>query len=71
MQSKNDQIPNEVQSKSSSSTSTSELVDIYEEENEDSNVSYSDTSLDGGGLTNPPPRMIKVQRRRCFIKHQG
>ena len=42
-----------------------------EEEKEDLNVSYSDTSSDGEALSYPPPRMIKVLRRRCFVKGQG
>ena len=38
----------------------SELVEKVEEEIEDINFSYSETSSYGGGLSSPPPRMIKV-----------
>lgn len=46
-------------------------MDNNQDEEEDLNVSYSDTSSDGGSLSSPPPRMIKVLRRRCFVKGQG
>ena len=49
---------------SQNSINSSHHVEKTKEENEDLNMSYSDTSLDGGGLSPPPPRMIKVQRRR-------
>ena len=45
-------------------TNTSKIVEKIEEEIEDLNASYSDTSSDGGGFSSPPPRVIKVQRRR-------
>ena len=45
---------------SQNSVNTSNLVEKIEEESEDLNASYSDTSLDRGGLSSPPPRMIKV-----------
>ena len=40
------------------------------EEVEYLNASYSDTSLDDGGLSSSLLGMIKIQRRRCFIKGQ-
>ena len=39
---------------------SSDFVEKIEEEIEDLNVSYSDTSLDGGGLSSPALGMIKV-----------
>ena len=60
MQSKNGQIPNKVQKESSSSTHTSKFVGIDEEEKEYSNASYSLTSSNGTGLSNPRHGMIKV-----------
>ena len=50
--------------KSQNSMNSSNLVKKTEEENEDLNMSFSDTSSDGGGLSSPPLGMIKVQRRR-------
>ena len=50
---------------------SSNLVENIEEENEDLNVSYTDTSSDGGGFSSPPPGMIKIQRRRQYVKGQG
>jgi hypothetical protein len=38
-----------------------EPVEKVEGEIEDLNASYSDTSSDGGGLSSPPPRMIKIK----------
>ena len=49
----------------------SESMENIEEEIEDLNLSYSDTSSDGGGLSSPPLGMIKVQRRRLYVKGQG
>lgn len=49
----------------------SESVKKVEEEIKEINASYSDTSSDGGGLSFPPPGMIKIQRRRWYIKGQG
>ena len=49
---------------SQNSINTSNLVEKIEEECEDLNVSYSDTFSNGGGLSSPPPGMIKVQRKR-------
>ena len=49
---------------SQSSINSSEFVEKIEEKIEDLNVSYSDTSSDGGGFSSPPLRMIKIQRRR-------
>ena len=46
----------------------SECVEKVEEEIKDLNLSYSDTSSDGGGLSSPPPGMTKVQRRRWYMK---
>lgn len=46
-------------------------IEKVEEEIKDLNVSYSDTSSDGGGLSSPPPGMIKIQRRRQYVKGQG
>ena len=43
----------------------------FEEEIEDLNFLYSDTSSNGGVFSSPPPRMIKIQRRRRYIKGQG
>lgn len=43
---------------------SSNLVEKIEEETKDLNVSHSDTSSNGGGLSSPPPGMIKIQRRR-------
>lgn len=42
--------------------STSNIVEKIEEETKDLNVSYNDTSLDGGGLSSPPLRVIKIHR---------
>lgn len=50
--------------KSQNSVNSSRLVEKIEEESEDLNVLYNDTSLDGGGFPSPPLGMIKVQRRR-------
>ena len=43
---------------------SSNFVENIEEESEDLNVSYSDTSSDGTRFSSPPLGMIKVQRRR-------
>ena len=43
---------------------SSHHVEKIEEESKDLNMSYSDTSLDDGGLSSLPLGMIKVQRRR-------
>ena len=56
---------------SQNSVNSSNLIKKTEEENENLNMSYSDTSSDGGGLSSPPPVMIKVQRRRRFVKGKG
>lgn len=54
-----------------------DLVSIYEsvgkveEEVEDLNASYSDTSSYGGVLSSPPPGMIKIKWRRRYVKGQG
>ena len=50
--------------KSQNSVNSSNLVKKAKEGNKDLNMSYNDTSSDGGGLSSPPPGMIKVQRRR-------
>ena len=50
--------------KSQNLVNSSNFVGKIDEENRDLNVSYSDTSLDGGGFSSPPLGMIKVQRRR-------
>ena len=50
---------------------SSNLVEKIEEESEVLNSSYSDTSSDGGGLSSPPLGMIKVQRRRRYVKGKG
>ena len=50
---------------------SSNLVENTKEESEDLNMSYSVTSSNGGGLSSPPPRMIKVQRRRWYVKGEG
>ena len=57
--------------KSQNSMNSSHLVKKIEEENENLNMPYSDTSSDGGGLSSPPLGMIKVQRRRRFVKGKG
>ena len=62
------QDPTENQSPASDSPTTLHPI---EEEVEDLNASYSDTSSDGGGLSSPPPGIIKVQRRRRYIKGKG
>ena len=49
----------------------SKIVGKFEEKIEDLNFSYSDTSLDGGGLSSPPLGMIKAQRRRWYMKGKG
>ena len=46
--------------KSQNSVNSSHLVENTEEKRKDLNMSYSDTSSDGGGLSSPPPGMIKV-----------
>ena len=48
-----------------------ESMEKVEEEIKDLSASYSDTSLDGGGLSSPPLGMINIQRRRWYIKGQG
>ena len=45
-------------------------MEKVEEEIEDLNESYNDTSSDGGGFSSPPPGMIKIQIRRCYVKGQ-
>ena len=50
--------------KSQNFVNSSHPVEKTEEENEDLNMSYSDTSSDGGGLSSPPLGIIKFQRRR-------
>ncbi len=50
---------------------SSNLVEKIEEEIEDLNLSYTDTSSYGGGLSSPPPMMIKVQRRSQYVKGKG
>ena len=62
------QDPMENQSPASDSPTTRHSI---EEEVEDLNASYSDTSLDGGGISSPPLRIIKVQRQRRYIKGKG
>ena len=48
---------------SQNSVNSSNFVGKIEEESEDLNMSYSDTSSDGGGFSSPSLGMIKVQRR--------
>ncbi len=43
---------------------SSNIFEKTKEERKYLNVSYSDISLDGGGLSSPPLGMMKVQRRR-------
>ena len=50
---------------------TSSTLQMIEEEIKDLNALYNDTSLDGGGLSSPPLRVIKIQRWRRYIKGQG
>ena len=50
---------------------SSNLVENIKEESKDLNVAYNNTSSDGGGLSSPPPRMIKIQRRMCLLKGKG
>lgn len=67
MEIKSDQIPKEVPMENPSSTYIFEAMEKDGEEVEDLNTSYSDTSSDGVGLSSPPPRMIKIQKRRPFV----
>ena len=56
---------------SQSLVNSSNLVEKIEEEIKDLNVSYNDTSSNGGGFCSPPLGMIKVQRRRQYVKDKG
>lgn len=49
----------------------SESIEKVEEEIKDLNALYSDTSSDGRYLSSPPPRMIKIKRRRRYVKGKG
>ena len=68
---KDDNILEDEPMKNQSPINLSKSMENVEEEIKDLNLSYSDTSSDGGGLSSPPPGMIKVQRRRQYVKGQG
>lgn len=68
---KNNQTPNEIHKENSSSKCISEVVENDEEEKEDLNATYSDAFSNAGDLSFPLPRMIKVLKRKHFVKGQG
>ena len=61
---KSDNISKDEPAENESPINISKSMEKVEEEIKDLDVSYSDTSPDGGGLSSPLPGMIKVQRRR-------
>jgi archaellum component FlaC len=60
MEVKSDNIPKDELVGNQIPINISESIEKFEEEIEDLNVSYSDTSFDGGGFSSPPPGMIKI-----------
>ena len=68
---KNNKIPQDELVENQSPINFFESMERDEEEIKDLNLLYSDTSSDGGGLFSPPLGMIKVQRRRWYVKGQG
>lgn len=66
-----DQTTSGITNDNSSHLCMPSIMNNGEEIEEDLNASYSDRSSNGGALPSHPPRMIKVLRRRHFLKGQG